>query len=61
MILQNFNSTDCLLIFLDIVTRSEVTWKLLSSTRVGLSPQAAVFKASADLTNAEKNRALNSP
>ena len=50
----------CLLMVLDIVTRSDVTRKSLTSTRVELSPQAAVFKASVGLTNAVKNRASNS-
>ena len=38
-----------------------MTWKPLTSTIDGRSPQAAVFKASAGLINAVKNRALNSP
>ena len=61
MVLQNFNSTDLSFEVFDIVTRSGVTWKPLTSIRVGRLPQAAVFNASAGLTNAVKNRVSKSP
>ena len=46
----------CFLKFLDNVIRPGVTRKPLTSTRVELSPQAAVFKASAGFTNAVKKQ-----
>ena len=49
------------MIALDDVSRSGITWKPFTSTRVGQSPHTAVFKATAGLSNAVKNRASNSP
>ena len=51
----------CFEMFLDIVTRSVVTWKPLTRTRVERSLRVSVFKACAGRSHAVKNKNSDSP